>query len=125
MTDAPRLRFRREQRLLHKADFDRVFATGRRVFARGLVLHALPSPTGQARLGLVTSRRFGDAVRRNRARRLLREAFRLSQHELPPLDVVALPQAGRFPDHCDLVRRALLEAIARATAAHARPRPKP
>jgi ribonuclease P protein component len=94
MTEAPRLRFRREQRLLHKADFDRVFAQGRRVFARGLVLHALPSPTGRARLGLVTSRRFGDAVRRNRARRLVREAFRLDQAGLPPLDLVVLPQHG-------------------------------
>ena len=113
MTEAPRLRFRREQRLLHKADFDRVFAQGRRVFARGLVLHALPSPTGRARLGLVTSRRFGDAVRRNRARRLVREAFRLDQAGLPPLDLVVLPQHGSFPDRLDGVRAALQEALAR------------
>ena len=114
MTDAPRLRFRREQRLLHRADFDRVFKEGRRVFARGIVLHWIASPTGCARLGLVTSRRFGNAVRRNRARRLVREAFRLDRHELPPLDLVVLPQPGAFPDALDGVRGALREAVARA-----------
>jgi ribonuclease P protein component len=114
MTGAPRLRFRREQRLLHRADFDRVFQQGRRVHARGLVVHWMESPAGRARLGLVTSRRFGDAVRRNRARRLVREAFRLDQHSIPPLDLVVLPQPGAFPDELEPVRAALREALARA-----------
>jgi ribonuclease P protein component len=122
MTEAPRLRYRREQRLLHRADFDRVFQQGRRVFARGLVLHWMVSPAGWARLGLVTSRRFGNAVRRNRARRLVREAFRLDQRELPPLDLVILPQPGAFPDHLDGVRGALREAIARTQRKSGPPR---
>ncbi len=124
MSDAPSLRFPRERRILSKREFDRVFQAGRRLFAHGLVLYVAESPTGVARLGLVTSRKFGDAVRRNRARRLLREAFRLSQHELPALDIVALPQAGRFPDHCDAVRRTLREALQRASRAAPRTAPR-
>ena len=123
MASTPKLRFGRERRLLAKRDFDRVFEAGRKAFARGLVVYVLESPTGEARLGLVTSRKYGNAVRRNRARRLLREAFRLSQAVLPPLDVVALPQPGGFPDHLDLVRPALLDSIARAARATPRPRP--
>jgi ribonuclease P protein component len=124
MTGAPRLRFRREQRLLHRADFDRVFAQGRRVYARGLVLHWMDSPAGRARLGLVTSRRFGNAVRRNRARRLVREAFRLDQNSIPPLDLVVLPQPGAFPDELEAVRSALREALARAARSARAPQAK-
>lgn len=122
MTGASRLRFRREQRLLRRADFERVFEQGRRVYARGLVLHWMESPAGRARLGLVTSRRFGNAVRRNRARRLLREAFRLDQHGIPPLDLVVLPQPGAFPDELEGVRGALREALARAARSAGPPR---
>ena len=113
ITAAP-LRFGRDRRLLTKFDFERVFKEGRRAFAKGLLVYVAVSPVAMARIGLVTSRRFGNAVHRNRARRLLRESFRLKQHELPPLDIVALPQGG-FPDSMAGAQRALLEAIARAT----------
>jgi ribonuclease P protein component len=119
---AARLRFGRDRRLLAKSDFDRVFQAGRKAFARGLVVYVAASPVERARIGLVTGRKFGNAVARNRARRLLREAFRLSLTELPPLDLVALPQPG-FPDAMEDVRRALAEAVTRA--AKARPRPRP
>jgi len=119
---ADALRFLRHDRVLRKGDFDRAFEAGQRAFAKGLVVYLRDAGLGRARLGLVTSRKFGDAVRRNRARRLLREAFRLDHAKLPPLDIVALPQPGRFPDERDLVRRALHEAIARAQKATPRPR---
>lgn len=116
------LRFLRQDRVLRKGDFDRAFEAGQRAFAKGLVVYLRDAGLGRPRIGLVTSRRFGDAVTRNRARRLLREAFRLDSARLPPLDIVALPQPGRFPDERDLVRRALHEAVARALKATPRPR---
>jgi len=115
-------RFLRQDRVLQKGDFDRAFEAGRRAFAKGLVVYLRDAGLGRPRIGLVTSRKFGDAPTRNRARRLLREAFRLDKAKLPPVDVVALPQPGRFPDERDLVRRALAEAIARALQATPRPR---
>ncbi len=42
-----------------------------------------------SRLGVITSKRIGNAVQRSRARRLMRESFRIHQHEfLKPVDMV-------------------------------------
>jgi len=48
-----------------------------------LMVYARPNAVGYTRLGLSTSRKVGNAPRRNRIRRMLREAFRHLQHDLP------------------------------------------
>jgi ribonuclease P protein component len=91
-------RFPKESRLLRRPEFSRVFETGLRVQARSVVLLLSPNDTGHARLGIVASRKLGDAVRRNRAKRLIREVFR---NTTPPtgqqgLDVVVIPRREIF-----------------------------
>jgi ribonuclease P protein component len=84
-------RFRPRQRLRTRAEFDRVFRRGVRLDGRLFSLVALQSVAPQDRLGLAVGRPVGDAVRRNRARRLLRESFRrLAPVERPPLDLVLI-----------------------------------
>jgi ribonuclease P protein component len=58
------------------ADFDRVRAEGQSWSSPTLVLRVAPGPANEIRYGLVASKRLGKAVRRNRARRLVREAMR-------------------------------------------------
>ena len=91
--------FPKAVRLLKPADFDRVFQE-RCSFADGsILLYCARGERVRPRLGLVVSRKCGNAVVRNRWKRALREAFRLVQHELPRhLDLVALPRRGAKPN---------------------------
>jgi ribonuclease P protein component len=64
-------------------DFARARQEGQRMVNGCLIANWRLSPAGvMPRLGLVVSKRVGGAVLRNRARRLLREAYRLHQHDL-------------------------------------------
>jgi ribonuclease P protein component len=76
------LRLRQTQRIRQNRDFQRAKLDGRRVAVGCLALNWMEGSTAGARLGVITSRKIGSAVVRTRARRLLREAFRLHQHRI-------------------------------------------
>jgi ribonuclease P protein component len=81
-------------------DFARARERGQRWVSGCLIANVLARPGGSAsQLGVVTGKKIGDAVARSRARRLLRESFRLHQHDLTgavDLVLVARPSiAGR------------------------------
>ncbi len=63
-----------EYRLKKAKDFDRVFKAGKRAFTNRLTLIYLPAKTVKA--GYAVGKKHGKAVKRNRIKRLLREAFR-------------------------------------------------
>jgi ribonuclease P protein component len=79
---------RRRHRLSRSRDFDTVYRHGKSVSTRYLVLYAFPREEEAGsdeppRLGLAVSRRVGDSVKRNRIKRLLREAFQLIEPSVP------------------------------------------
>ena len=86
----PRFRLGRNARIKQAREFARLKQEGERLAAGCLVANWRKLPLEQrSRLGVVTSRKIGNAVERNRARRLLREGFRLHQHEfVQPVDLV-------------------------------------
>lgn len=107
---APRFRFTAAQRLTHAREFAAVF--GARVFRpMGIItVHARPNDRARSRLGLSVSRRVGNAVRRSRIKRLIRDAFRLLQHDLPAgYDFVVSVQPHE-PQAAQAYRDALLKA---------------
>lgn len=90
-----RARFPRSVRLLRHADFERVYAQGRRHFAAHMTVFYLPrAAEGEGiRVGFTVGRALGGAVERNRIKRRLREAVRLHWPELgASVDVVINPK---------------------------------
>jgi ribonuclease P protein component len=84
------LKFTRAMRIKQGRDFSRTRQEGQRMVLGCLIANwrrvAVDAPT---RLGVVTSGRIGNAVARSRARRLLREVFRVHQRDLAqPVDLV-------------------------------------
>jgi ribonuclease P protein component len=108
----------RALRLRQKRDFDRIRQEGGRMSKGCLIANWKVLPAGSApRLGVITSRKIGKAHVRSRARRLLREAFRLHQHDFrEPMEVVLIARAsivGRGlsdvdRDYLSLLRQACL-----------------
>jgi ribonuclease P protein component len=84
----------RQMRLQERRDFHRLKLQGNRLVMGCLIANWNLLPAGRRpQLGVVTSRQLGSAVVRSRARRLLRETFRLHQHDLR--EPVALVLIGR------------------------------
>ena len=68
--------FGRDARLRSRGEFTAVQKSGRRAAGRFLTLLGQPNTVGRDRLGIIASRRVGNAVVRNRAKRRVRELFR-------------------------------------------------
>jgi ribonuclease P protein component len=84
-------------RLLLARDFERVYAARLSARDASVVMFGVANELEHPRLGLVVSRRVGGAVARNRWKRLLREAFRLTQHRIPAIDMVCSPRGAKPP----------------------------
>ena len=104
--------FRPEQRLLTPRDFQAVFdSTLCKVAQPPFLMLIRANTTAKPRLGLVFARKkVRLAVERNRFKRLVRNSFRLHQHQLPPVDVVFIARQGID----DLDNAAFLSALDKA-----------
>ena len=92
--------FTKAEHLTRKKEFERVFDEGKIFKNNEVVLYVVPNDFQYSRLGLVVSKKVGNAPRRNRDKRLLREAYRLNKHLLKThVDIIAIP---RHPFSSDL-----------------------
>jgi len=107
--------FPRGRRLQLPGEFSRVRAQGRRLVQGCLIVNWAASSQPGSRLGVVTSRKLGPAVARNRARRLMRECFRRHQHELDDaIDLVLIARNSINGRGLGAVEQDYLTALRRA-----------
>ena len=108
----------RDARLVHKADFDRVFADNQRARTSYVMVMARPNQAGYPRLGMVIAKRLlARSVDRNRVKRCVRESFRQVLPELPACDFVVRLIAKPIPgDEARDLSRTFKRAGQRAVA---------
>lgn len=110
------------RRLVTQHHFRAVYQRGRRASGAWLTVVALlrrgapgTEPPSHVRLGVSVSKDHGGAVRRNKLKRLLREAFRLERHRLPAgLDLVLIPRQRDDDFPLALLRAELVQLVERA-----------
>jgi ribonuclease P protein component len=83
MAEARRYTFPKSHRIRTATEFSAVFEDRVRESRGPLMLYGRPNGLSHPRLGLSVGRKVGTAPRRNRIKRLIREAFRLHQYDLP------------------------------------------
>lgn len=118
-------KFPKSRRLLKHADFQRVYQAGRRQFTGNMTVFFLrrdDAPAAEPRVGLTVGKVLGGAVERNRIKRRMREAVRLSRSACNgPVDIVFNPRksvlALPFAELVKEVSRALRVAAERARLA--------
>lgn len=98
-------------RIKRRKDLERAYRQGRFAVDGLLTLHVRANSSGRSRMAVTVSARHGPAARRNRIKRLCREAFRTCRAELPGgCDYLLRPKPG-----ADLSASALRESLKRLT----------
>jgi ribonuclease P protein component len=116
--DRPRLTLPRTARVTRTSDFDRAWKQGSRARGDVLLVVARPNGTPFARIGLSVGKKvWKRAVDRNRVRRIFREAFRLTRHDLPPgHDYILVPAAPKLEPTLEATCRELARLGRKAVA---------
>jgi ribonuclease P protein component len=114
-------RFFSGEHVRKRADFELIYKTGFKRSGRLMTMFTREREAGPARLGIAATRKMGDAVERNRAKRLVRELFR---HNKPgaAMDIVIVPRKEMLEASYERIEaefKSLLSKPARAKAANA------
>jgi ribonuclease P protein component len=112
--------FSAREHVRKRADFELIYKTGFKRSGRLMTMFTREREAGVARLGIAATRKMGDAVERNRAKRLVRELFR---HNKPvtAIDVVVVPRREILTAPYHRIEGEFQSLLARHSSTHARP----
>jgi ribonuclease P protein component len=89
----------KSDRILKRREFIALAKSGRRIQNEHFIANFSPNQLGRSRIGITVTKKVGPAVKRNRIKRLVREYFRLSRHQLAghwDINVIAKRQTADF-----------------------------
>ena len=89
--------FKKADRILKRNEFIQLSKFGRKLHNQNFIVIFAPGHFGRSRLGITETRKVGNAVKRNRIKRLVREYFRLNRHLLSgdwDINVIAKKEAA-------------------------------
>jgi ribonuclease P protein component len=124
-SERPRATMPRSRRLAHDLEYEAVYEAKMRKSAGPLTVFSMPNGRTFYRLGLAVGKRVGRATVRVREKRMIREAFRLLQHELPRREDqtcydLVISSRAHGPLELDGYLAALQDAVAQAHQAWTR-----
>lgn len=96
-------------------EFNRMYSKGKSYVTSSLVVYVLRNRQKEVRIGITTSKKIGNAVQRNRARRLIRESCRKIISDIKPgHDIVLVARKRTVQVKCDVVLKALTKMLSEA-----------
>ena len=82
----------RAERISRQQDYSKIFKAGQRIRFPEFRIIFMPNGLPFSRMGVSIGKKFGNAVKRNRAKRICRELFRLNKYNIPHgIDLVFIP----------------------------------
>jgi ribonuclease P protein component len=120
--------FRPDEHIRQRTEFQQIYERGAKVHGRYATLFFLPTDRPFARLGIAATKKLGGAVVRNRAKRLIREVFRLTKVDgsAAGLDIVVVPKRELLDASLDAIetdyRNHLAKYLGRRRGAGSHPR---
>ncbi len=87
--------FQPKERIRKRQDYLRIYDQGKKIYTRSFTVITSSNQVGIPRLGTAVGKKVGNAVKRNRIKRLLREFFRLNKNRFPESqDTVIIAKKG-------------------------------
>jgi len=99
-------------RLTKEKHFTYIFQNARKIQNRYLIVYFAPAKEKQGKVAFVASKRLGNAVIRNRCKRLLREFYRLNQHQITKtLDIVFVAKSNILNEKFCYINESFIELL--------------